>query len=117
MYLFDRDCKPGHPIKATIVDKLEKSRKTILLFTGSFIKNERCLRELRMANEKRVCRKAAPDSVFLLQLESVPDNEIPEEVLELFESDRYIEYPHDPQGNSVFWERLKNTIKPTTEIA
>ena len=117
LYLFDRDCKPGHHIYATIVDKLEKSRKTILLFTRSFIKNERCLIELRMANEKQVCRKAAPDSVFLLQLESVPDKEIPKEVLRLFESDLYIEYPHDPQGNSVFWERLKNTIKPTIEIA
>ena len=97
LYLFDRDCKPGHNIYATIVDKLEKSRKTILLFTGSFIKNERCLFELKMANMKQVCRKAAFDSVYLIQLESVADKEIPKDVFRLFKSDLYIEYPHDPQ--------------------
>ena len=116
LYLFDRDCTPGQNIHATIVDNLEKSRKTILLFTGSFVKNKRCLFELQMANEKRISRNAAPDSIYLIQLESVPDKDIPKDVFRLFQSDLYIEYPHDPQGNNIFWERLKNTIKPSVEI-
>ena len=42
LYLIDRDCKPGRNNYSTIVNKLEESRKTILLFTSSFIKNKRC---------------------------------------------------------------------------
>ena len=65
-----------------------------------------------ITNEERISRNAAPDSIYLIRLESVPVKDIPWDVLRLFESDLYTEYPHDPQGSTIFWERLKNTIKP-----
>ena len=116
LYLFDRDCKPGQSVSATIVDNLEKSRKTIILFNNSFNKDKRCRFELRMANEKKLWRNASPDSVFVIQLESVADKDIPEVILRLFQADLYIEYPNDPHGNNIFFEKLKNTIKPSEEI-
>ena len=112
LYLFWRDCKPGKHIQATIVEKMGNCRKIILIFTESYIKNPRCMFELNMANITKQNRKGVKQPVLLVKLYSVPHKDIPTEILQIFQSDCYIEYPKDPQGNITFWERLKNTIKP-----
>ena len=115
LYLFERDCRAGHYENATIVNKIENSRKTVILFTKSYAKNQRCLFELNMAGVKQLYRAGADQSIHLVQLESMPYKDIPLEILKLFQSGCYIEYPNDPQGNSVFWKRLRNIIKPLSE--
>ena len=114
LYLFERDCKPGRNIYATVVDKIEKSRKTILLLSRAYVNNPRCLYELNMANMKIIYRNANQGSVYLIQLESIPQKDIPLEILRLFQSEMFVEYPRDQEDHSVFWERLRNTIKPST---
>ena len=114
LYLFERDCKPGHSIRATVVDKIEKSRRIILLLSRAYVKNPHCLYEYEMANMKQMYRSASLGSVYLILLESMPHEDIPLEILKLFQSELYVEYPRDLQENAIFWERLKNTIKPST---
>ena len=117
LYLFERDCKPGRNIYATAVDKIEKSRKTILLLSRAYINNPRCLYELNIANVKLIYRNASPSSVYLIKLESIPTHDIPLEILRLFQSEMFVEYPRDQDDYTLFWERLKNTIKPSPESA
>ena len=83
-----------------------------IINTNGNSKNVRCLFEMNMTNMKKY-RKTAPDSVYLVQLESMTHKEIPLESLILFQAELYIEYPCDMQGNMIFWEKLKNikTIK------
>ena len=115
LYLFDRDGIPGHYIHATIVNNIEKSRKTILIFTKSYVNSERCLFELNMTIRKQMRKKITGQLLYVVELESVSGQDIPEEIMALLNTGSCIEYPHDPQGNTVFLERLKNKIKPLTE--
>ena len=116
LYLFDRDGIPGHYVHASILNNIEISRKTIVVFTKSYLKNERCLFELNMTIQKQMRKKITSQLLYVIELESVPGQDIPEESMALLNTGTYIEYPpSDPQSNTIFWERLKSTIKPLTE--
>ena len=112
LYLFERDCKPGRNIKATIVEKIQQCRKVLGIFSDAYIKDPRCLFERNMAIEKTMYSNRGNQPMLLLKLKPVSHQEIPRDVLSIFNSDCYIEYPNEPQGNTIFWERLKNTLQP-----
>ena len=117
LYLFERDCRGGRNIHANIVNNIVESRKIIVLFTRSYVKNPRCLFELLMAsNMERMSKQESGTNIYLVKLDSVQHKDIPFSILKLFHSDSYIEYPRDPQGNNIFWERLKQSIKPGTDV-
>ena len=112
LYLFERDCKPGRIINATIVEKIQQCRKVLGIFSDAYIKDRRCSFERKMAIEKTMYSNHGNQPMLLLKLKPVSHQKIPEDVASIFNSDCYIEYPNEPQGNTIFWEKLKNTLQP-----
>ena len=116
LYLYDRDGIPGHYTHATILHNIEKSRRIIVVFTKSYLKNERCLFELNMTIQKQMRKKITSKVLYVIEMESISGQDIPEESMALLNTGLYIEYPPlDPQGNTIFWEKLRHTIKPSTK--
>lgn len=106
-----RDFTPGISIAANITKAINSSRKTIILLSRSFLSSEWCMYEFNMARMESIYNRQGRNVMFIIFYENVPACELPMTLLEIIETKSYIEYPNDPEGNVVFWDKIKETIK------
>ncbi|XP_061173262.1 toll-like receptor 4 [Saccostrea echinata] len=107
--LSKRDFLPGTEIAANITDAICKSRKTIIILSNHFLNSYWCMFEFNMARMESIYTRNGKNVLFMIMYRHVSAKTLPLSLLTLVESQSYIEYPHDPQGNIVFWDKIAET--------
>ncbi|XP_062583227.1 toll-like receptor 4 [Saccostrea cucullata] len=107
--LSKRDFRPGTEIAANITEAITKSRKTIIVLSENFLHSNWCMFEFNMARMESIYTRNGKDVLFLIMYRHVSTKTLPLSMLALVESRSYIEYPADPQGNIVFWDKIAET--------
>ncbi|KAJ8302148.1 hypothetical protein KUTeg_021135 [Tegillarca granosa] len=105
-----RDFTPGLDIADNITSSIHKSNKTILILSPDFLKSYWCMFEFNMARMESIYSRDGRNVLFLVFYKNVSGKDLPLVMLDLIESQSYIEYPNDPQGNVVFWDKIKESI-------
>ncbi|OWF56550.1 Toll-like receptor 6 [Mizuhopecten yessoensis] len=106
-----RDFIPGMDIAANITNAIHSSRKTVVIMSENFIGSYWCMYELNMARMESIYSREGATVLFLVMYNPVPAAVIPLHVMDIIRSKSYIEYPHDPQGNVIFWEKIAESIE------
>ncbi|XP_062600505.1 toll-like receptor 4 [Saccostrea cucullata] len=107
--LSKRDFRPGTEIAANITEAITKSRKTIIVLSDNFLNSYWCMFEFNMARMESIYTRSGKDVLFLIMYRHVSTKTLPLSMLALVDSRSYIEYPDDPQGNIVFWDKIAET--------
>ena len=115
--LHERDFIPGRYIRANIVNAIENSRKTIIILTSSYLKSHWCMFEFNMAIMEKIHKRSGTENSFVVKLHDFNVREMDANVLDLLRSESYIEYPQHTEDISIFWLRLKETIKPRNSVS
>jgi hypothetical protein len=66
--------------------------------------------EYNMARVESIYARNTENILFLVFLEEISAKKLPLIVLELIQSQTFIEYPNDEYGDTVFWEKLKEVL-------
>ncbi|XP_033746771.1 toll-like receptor 4 [Pecten maximus] len=105
-----RDFIPGMDIAANITNAIHSSRKTVIVMSENFVESYWCMYELNMARMESIYSREGASVLFLVMYSPVPARAIPLQVMDIIQSKSYIEYPDDPQGNVVFWDKIAEAI-------
>ncbi|XP_067671523.1 toll-like receptor 4 [Haliotis asinina] len=108
--IHNRDFLPGRPIVESIIDAIQRSRKTILVLTPEFLKSTWCRYELEMATMERVTTDR--DILVILVMGHIPKSDVPPEIFYHLHTNTYLEYPDDGQTGQ-FWTALSHSITTT----
>ncbi|XP_046335329.1 toll-like receptor 4 [Haliotis rufescens] len=114
MCIHDRDFLPGEVIATNIVDTIQRSRKTLIVLSPSFLKSHWCEFEYNMAIMEGVHRRQ--NIVIVVLYEYVPIKDLPKDLAVMFRNNSYLEYSEEVFGNVVFWRNVVEAIN-TTRIA
>ena len=109
-----RDFTPGHPLIETISEKINQSRKTILVLTPQFVESEWCYHEMEMA--QMLLFQEERDVLVLVLLQNIPERKITLSLRKLLCKKRYLKWPNDIVGQGLFWQRLKDELKAPVHI-
>ncbi|CAG2244409.1 Toll-like receptor 4 [Mytilus edulis] len=109
--LAKRDFMPGQDITVNITNCIHTSRTTVCLITRKFLESYYCMFEFNMARMESIYSRNGKNILFLVFYEQLEPKELPLVMLELVQKESYIEYPNDEQGNVVFWEKIKETLR------
>ncbi|KAL5018343.1 hypothetical protein ScPMuIL_004065 [Solemya velum] len=105
-----RDFLPGNEIGANITDAIHKSRRIVAVVSRDFLESYWCMFELNMARMESIYSRDGRNNLFLIMYENDIPTHLPLEFYDLIESNSYIEYPDDPQGNIVFWDNVHKAM-------
>ncbi|KAK3090031.1 hypothetical protein FSP39_008664 [Pinctada imbricata] len=108
--LSSRDFQPGTPIAANITNAINRSRKTVAVITKHFLTSYWCMFEFNMARMESLYSRNGKEILLLIFYEKMNLKNLPHQVLELINNNSFIEFPHHPQGNEVFWHKIRDTI-------
>lgn len=106
-----RNFIPGYDIAANIINAIHESRKTVLIVSPDFLKSYWCRFEFNMARMESIYSRDGRNTLFLVFLQDVSVRDIPVLMLELIDSQSYIEYPNDPHGDIVFWDKIAEATR------
>lgn len=109
--IHQRNFMPGQDITVNITNCIHTSRTTVCLITRKFLESYYCMFEFNMARMESVYSRNGRNILFLVFYEHLEPKELPLVMLELVQKESYIEYPNDEQGNVVFWEKIKETLR------
>ena len=109
-----RDFIPGQPLIETISEKIQQSRKTILVLTRRFVESEWCHHEMQMA--QMLLFQQERDVFVLVLLENIPERKITLSLRQLLCKKRYLRWPKDRVGQGLFWQRLREELKTQVHI-
>ncbi|XP_052084889.1 toll-like receptor 4 [Mytilus californianus] len=108
--IHQRDFIPGEDITVNITNAIRESKKTVCIVTQSFLDSYYCIFEYNMARMDSIYSRGGRSTIFLVFYENIQPKDLPLVMLELVQQQSYIEYPHDQQGNVVFWEKIKEVL-------
>ncbi|XP_063425742.1 toll-like receptor 4 [Mytilus trossulus] len=108
--LHKRDFFVGNEIAANITDAIHRSRKTVCIISRPFLNSYWCMFEFNMARMESIYSRDGENIVYLIFLEQIPTNTLPLVLLELVQSQSYIEFLNDEYGDTVFWDNLKQVL-------
>ena len=109
-----RDFVPGHSLIESISEKIQQSRKTILVLSPKFVESEWCYHEMEMAKLRLLDENL--DVIILVLLKEVPNNMITLSLRQLLCKKEYLKWPKDRPGQRLFWQRLRQELKTPIEI-
>ncbi|XP_076081175.1 toll-like receptor 4 [Mytilus galloprovincialis] len=109
--LHQRDFLPGEEITTNITNAIHESRKTICIVSKQFFGSYYCMFEFNMARMESIYSRDKRNIIFLIFLEQILPHNMPLMLLELVQTDSYIEYPNDEHGNVVFWEKIDEALR------
>jgi hypothetical protein len=66
--------------------------------------------EYNMSRVESIYSRNKESILYLVFLEQIPAKDLPLIILELVQSQSYIEYPNDEYGNTVFWDKLRGAL-------
>ncbi|XP_060079873.1 toll-like receptor 4 [Ylistrum balloti] len=111
--LHQRDFIPGQEIAQNITNAIHQSRKTVVLLSQAYLKSYWCMYEFNMARMESIYSRGGDSVLLLVFYGEIPTKELPFMLLDLIDSDCYIEYPEDDEhGKVVFWDKLTTAISP-----
>lgn len=108
--IHERDFIPGNDIASNITSAIHNSRKTVVVMSENYRESYWCMFEYNMARMESIYARNKENIIFLIFLEQIRPNKLPLHVLELVQSQSYIEYPDDAYGNTVFWDELRQAL-------
>ncbi|XP_063399966.1 toll-like receptor 4 [Mytilus trossulus] len=105
--LHKRNFLPGNDIATNITSAIHNSRKTVVIMTyHDYLKSYWCMFEFNMARMESIYERNNENVLFLVVFEQISACDFPLQVLEVVQSQSYIEFPNDEQGDVVFWRQL-----------
>ncbi|KAK3577902.1 hypothetical protein CHS0354_008296 [Potamilus streckersoni] len=107
--LADREFIPGVSISENIVNAIVESRTSIFIMTSSFLRSHWCKYEINIARVNSIEKDT--DSMIMVMLEDIPNNLLPLEILELFRSQTYLDYPKTAEERETFWKALSHAVQ------
>ncbi|XP_051275581.1 toll-like receptor 1 [Dicentrarchus labrax] len=119
----EKNFVPGKTIVENIINCVEKSRRSVFVLSGHFVKSEWCHYELYFASHQRMAQGS--DSVVLVLLEPLPQYLIPSKYYQLksmMGRHTYLEWPQDRAKHRLFWANLRAALQadlpntPVTEL-
>jgi len=104
----ERDFPPGEDILANIWNKMEHSRKTILVLSKSFAKSHYCNYEVQLARMNSV--EQARNLIIPVLLEPVDIKDMSECLSWIVRKLTYIEWPQCEADRHEFWQKLRDAV-------
>ncbi|VDI51134.1 toll-like receptor 13 [Mytilus galloprovincialis] len=108
--IHQRDFLPGRDIAENITSAIHDSRKIVVIMSPNYLNSYWCMFEYNMARVESIYSRNKENILFLVFLQQMSPRSLPLLVLELVQSQSYIEYPNDEYGDTVFWEKLKEVL-------
>ncbi|OWF41429.1 toll-like receptor 4 [Mizuhopecten yessoensis] len=108
--LHQRDFIPGQDIAENITKAIHQSWKTVVIVSNNYLKSYWCMYEFNMARMESIYSRGGKSVLLLVFYEDIAAKNLPLTLMDLIESKCYIEYPHDEQGDVVFWDKLAETV-------
>ncbi|XP_075889139.1 toll-like receptor 1 [Nelusetta ayraudi] len=108
----EKDFVPGKTIVQNIIACVEKSRRSVFVLSGHFVKSEWCHYELYFASHQHLSQGS--DSVVLVLLEPLPQYLIPSKYYQLksmMGRHTYLEWPQDRAKHRLFWANLRAALQ------
>lgn len=103
---------PGRTIVQNIIACVEKSRRSVFVLSGHFVKSEWCHYELYFASHQHLSQGS--DRVVLVLLEPLPQYLIPSKYYQLksmMGRHTYLEWPQDKAKRRLFWANLRAALQ------
>jgi hypothetical protein len=66
--------------------------------------------EYNMSRLESIYSRNKENILYLVFLEQLSAKDLPLIILELVQTQSYIEYPNDEYGNTVFWDKLRDAL-------
>ena len=108
VWVADRDSIPGVSIAENLANAIGSSKKTVLILSRRYFKEDWCGYEMNLARMETI--ETHRKLMIIVLFEDMAANEIPLEYQRLLKSEEFLEYPTDPQYNDTFWEALCSAI-------
>ncbi|XP_074505087.1 toll-like receptor 1 isoform X1 [Sebastes fasciatus] len=108
----EKNFVPGKTIIENIIACVEKSRRSVFVLSGHFVKSEWCHYELYFATHQRL--GWGTDSVVLVLLKPLPQYLIPSKYYQLksmMGRHTYLEWPQDRAKHRLFWANLRAALQ------
>ncbi|XP_052076287.1 toll-like receptor 4 [Mytilus californianus] len=106
-----RDFQPGKDIAANITYGIQNSRYVVAVISKTYLESYWCLFEYNMARMESIYSRDCENMFILVSLVDLSALNLPLCVIEKVHNQSYIEYPNDPLGNTLFWDKLKEVLK------
>jgi Leucine-rich repeat (LRR) protein len=105
-----RDFLPGVDISENITSAIHNSRKVIVIMSHNYLDSYWCMFEYNMSRLESIYSRNKENILYLVFLEQLSAKDLPLIILELVQTQSYIEYPNDEYGNTVFWDKLRDAL-------
>ena len=109
VWVDDRDSIPGVSIAENLAHAIGSSKKTVLILSRGYFKEDWCNYEMNLARMEAI--ETHRKLMIIVLFEDMAAKEIPLEYQRLLKSEEFLEYPTDPQYNGTFWEALCSAIR------
>ncbi len=109
--MYHRDFKVGRDLAETIVEGINSSNKTLVILSPDFLNSGWCEFEVRMANEKVISERRDSLVIVIFKRLDQAGTRLPKMLTRMMEKKIYIEWTDDPDGQSLFWRRLVDSIR------
>ncbi|XP_023222992.1 toll-like receptor 2 [Centruroides sculpturatus] len=103
-----RDFTLGEEIHQNIIDKIEESRKVVILLSDNFLKDNWRMTELYLAHDKLF--EENRDALILVKMEELKKVLIPRKLRYLLKTRTYLLWATEENAQLLFWSRLKEAI-------
>ena len=109
-----RDFIGGQPLFETIPERVEQSRKTILVLTPQFLECNWC--KIEMEQAQILLFEQERDVLVLVLLEHIPERKITIPLRKLLCKKKYLKWPKDRVGQNLFWQNLREELKTPVRV-
>ncbi|XP_023215765.1 uncharacterized protein LOC111618453 [Centruroides sculpturatus] len=107
--MHQRDFVAGKDIVQNITEKIEESRKVVILLSNNFLKSDWCMMELYLAHDKLFDENR--DALILVKIEELKKILIPRRLQYYLKTRTYLLWPTEENARLLFWNRLTDAIK------
>ena len=111
VWVADRDSQVGASIATNLTHAIHSCKKSVLLLTRQYLKEDWCDYEMNMARVESV--ESRRNLMIIVKFGEVSMKDMPLDYLRLLKMDnvRTIEYPTHPQDMDTFWASLAEAIR------
>ncbi|XP_061179461.1 toll-like receptor 4 [Saccostrea echinata] len=106
-----RDFIPGTDIADYITNAIHSSRRTVCIMTSHFLNSYWCMFELKMAQMEAIYSRNGKNILILVALEKSSMQKLPLHLMDLIESQSFLEYPHGEEEVIAFRSKLGDFLK------
>lgn len=116
--VYERDFEIGTVISETVMSKVEASRRTLLVVSDAFARSQWCMWELQLAEfhnlffKSDVENECCEDSLIMIKLGPIANSHLTPILKYLLKTRIYLEWNPEFKKQKVFWEKLRNSLKP-----